>query len=611
MNRFYSLLIVIFCALGASAQRTEVNAANDGGTWWGYAGDASLQVYRTMPPETCDFAILLPAQKYGLNGHTLRGIRFYVPESSDVKDFSVWISTSLPSSVSKASVAYKALEASTLIPGQLNEVLFDEPYTITRNVYLGYSFTATSSSVRNVGCVSPTGLTDACWTRFSVFSGGSWGTTFAQEFSLALYALFGEEFPAGAKVEKTGFVTALSGKEHAVDMTLQNCSPEGIRSIDYVVTGEDGSESAPLHMDFDTYSTAMSSRDISLPLPATEQLGFHKPVVTITKVNGKENAMTDANAKGTVDQLVISRGADVKRVVEEEFTGLWCGWCPQGMVGMQLAEEKFGDRYIGIAVHQNDAMAGSSSAGYSTILGKISGLPACFINRNGLNPGTYYGLTEDKPFGLGDVISDELARISEADIDVKAEWTDDTMKKVRATSTTRFYLDNETAPYALAYVLLSDSLKNSSWVQTNYYSDYNYVLNDPNLKPFVEAPEKLVGLTFNHVAIASSGITNGINNSIPAPIVAEEDCTHEATLTLPTSNTLVQNKANLRVVALLINRTRGNIVNAAVTSISEPTGIVSPATGQRASDTLYDLQGRRVKDVRHGILIQNGRKILF
>ena len=612
MKRFHTLIIIACCALGLNAQRTDaLAAAVNGGTWWSYAGDAPLQVYKTLPPETCDFAILLPASKYGLSGHTLRGIRFFVPESSAVKDFSVWISTSRPTSASKANIAYKALDASALTPGTLNEVLFDEPYTLTRDVYLGYSFTATDASVRNVGCVAPTGIADACWTRFSVFSGGSWGTTFSAEFSLALYALFGEDFPAGVRAVQAGYVTAIANAPHVVEMTLENCSPEGIRSIDYVVTDEDGTEHAPVHMDFDSYSTAMSSRTVQIGLPATDKLGFHKPTIAITKVNGKDNSITADKAKSTIDQLVISRASDSKRVVEEEFTGLWCGWCPQGMVGMQLAEKQFGDRYIGIAVHQNDAMAGSNSGGYSSILSKISGLPACYISRNGLKPGTYYGMTENKPFGLGDVISDELSRPAEADIEVKAEWTDEKRTKVRATATTLFHLDNETAPYALAYVLLSDSLKNNSWLQTNYFSGYDYVASDPNLKPFVDAPEKIAGMTFCHVAVASSGITNGINNSVSAPIVAEENQTHETTLSVPSSNLLVQNKDNLRIVALLVSRTRGNIVNAAVTRISEPTGIATHTADGSTSPIIVDMQGRRLREVpARGIYIQNGKKVL-
>ena len=604
-----STLIMALCALSLSAQTTAPLAADDGKTWWSYAGDAPLKVFRTMPPETCDFAILLPAKKYNLSGHTLCGIRFYVPESSAVKDFSVWISTSRPTDVSKANIAYKALDASTLVPGQLNDVVFDTPYTITRDVYLGYSFTATDASVRNVGGVEPTGMKDACWTRFSVFSGGSWGTTFAQEFSLALYALFGEPFPASAKITNTGYVTTLAGAAHSVDVTLENGSPEGIRSISYVVSDEESGNSAEQSVEFSTYSTAMGTRDVSLALPATSTLGFRTPTLTITKVNGKENAA--ASVTGTIDQLVVAQSAETKRVVEEEFTGLWCGWCPQGMVGMQLAEKTFGDRYIGIAVHKDDAMSGSNSGGYSTILGKVPSLPACYISRNGLTPGTYYGLTEDKPFGLADVISDELARIAEADISLAAQWTDEQMTKVKATSTTRFYLDDESAPYALAYVLLSDSLKNNSWVQTNYFSGYNYAASDPNLKPYVDAPEKLVGLTFNHVAVASSGVTNGITNSITAPLVAGEDRTHEATLSVPSSSLLVQNKANLRVVALLINRKRGNIVNAAVTHIDEPTGIRDINTMDNGKQPMvFDLQGRRLQSIPRGVSIVGGRKVL-
>ena len=208
----------------------------------------------------------------------------------------------------------------------------------------------------------------------------------AQEFSLALYALFGEPFPASAKITNTGYVTTLAGAAHSVDVTLENGSPEGIRSISYVVSDEESGNSAEQSVEFSTYSTAMGTRDVSIALPATSALGFRTPTLTITKVNGKENAA--ASVTGTIDQLVVAQSAETKRVVEEEFTGLWCGWCPQGMVGMQLAEKNFGDKYIGIAVHKDDAMSGSNSGGYSTILGKVPSLPACYISRNGLTPGT-------------------------------------------------------------------------------------------------------------------------------------------------------------------------------------------------------------------------------
>ena len=118
-------------------------------------------------------------------------------------------------------------------------------------------------------------------------------------------------------------------------------------------------------------------------------------------------------------------------------------------------------------------------------------------------------------------------------------------------------------------------------------------------------------MTFSHVAVASSGITNGINNSVSAPIVAEENQTHETTLSVPSSNLLVQNKDNLRIVALLVSRTRGNIVNAAVTRISEPTGIATHTSDGSTSPIIVDMQGRCLREVpARGIYIQNGKKVL-
>ena len=42
---------------------------------------------------------------------------------------------------------------------------------------------------------------------------------------------------------------------------------------------------------------------------------------------------------------------------------------------------------------------------------------------------------------------------------------------------------------------------------------------------------------------------------------------------------------------------------------NDPTGINNATTGVKVGETIYDLQGRRVKDAKHGIYIINGRKV--
>lgn len=46
-----------------------------------------------------------------------------------------------------------------------------------------------------------------------------------------------------------------------------------------------------------------------------------------------------------------------KRVVIEEGTGTWCGWCPRGTVAMDQAGAQFQDSIVLIAVHNGDPMA--------------------------------------------------------------------------------------------------------------------------------------------------------------------------------------------------------------------------------------------------------------
>lgn len=46
----------------------------------------------------------------------------------------------------------------------------------------------------------------------------------------------------------------------------------------------------------------------------------------------------------------------VKRVLLEQYTGAWCGWCVDGSVVMDELIKEFPDNVIGVKVHQGDDM---------------------------------------------------------------------------------------------------------------------------------------------------------------------------------------------------------------------------------------------------------------
>ena len=75
---------------------------------------------------------------------------------------------------------------------------------------------------------------------------------------------------------------------------------------------------------------------------------------------------------------------------------------------------------------------------------------------------------------------------------------------------------------------------------------------------------------------------------------------------------LIQNKNKLNVIALLINRTTGAIVNVAETSTIDDytTGIEDIENSTKpAENAIYDLAGRKVQKAPKGIYIINGKKV--
>lgn len=113
-----------------------------------------------------------------------------------------------------------------------------------------------------------------------------------------------------------------------------------------------------------------------------------------------------------------------KRIVVEEATGMWCGYCPEGIVAMETLQERHPDNFIGVAVHVNDIL---SVPGYGDTMSFPAGAPTAWIDRrdycNGLltavNEGGSTSYTTLRG-GIETMFLERLAEQTFADIDVKA-----------------------------------------------------------------------------------------------------------------------------------------------------------------------------------------------
>ena len=102
--------------------------------------------------------------------------------------------------------------------------------------------------------------------------------------------------------------------------------------------------------------------------------------LVLLEVNGEEN---DANLCNNSQGIVLTgfKPTENKKIFVEEATGTWCTWCPRGDVYMNLMTERYPDRFVGIAVHNNDPMMLSGwNAGVTSTNG-FTGFPGVIVNR--------------------------------------------------------------------------------------------------------------------------------------------------------------------------------------------------------------------------------------
>ena len=404
-----------------------------------------------------------------------------------------------------------------------------------------------------------------------------------------------------------------TSKQRTIYVTCQNRGTEPVKSVSYEITIDGMSQGAESYTLAIPVSRIGGTFEVPVTFTGTLQTGIREATLRITHVNGQPNQAEEHTAQAT---LITVAQAQTNRVVVEEFTGTWCGWCTRGIVGLDMINRQFGDCVITIAAHGNDPMQSDS---YSFILNLTTSYPSCVINRQQLiDP--YWG-SSGAPFGIADDIERELAVPVVASIEAEASWADAAQTSIRTKTSTTFGVDmppSSTSPYQLGFILVADGLKGtgSDWAQNNFYSGMG--TGDANLLPIESKPDKIVDIEYNHVGIGAWGAQRGIEGSIAATIVKDQP-QHFTHVCSVADNPLVQDKNRLSMVALILDTQTGTIINAAKCRIADydPAGIHPlNTTDDPSAIPVYDLSGRKIgtqfdsSTLRRGLYISNGKKIV-
>ncbi len=262
----------------------------------------------------------------------------------------------------------------------------------------------------------------------------------------------------------------------------------------------------------------------------------------ITQLSGDElpaNDLLNAN-------IGIVAYIPPKKVVGEEGTGTWCGWCVMGIVYMDSMQMKYPETWIGIAVHNGDPMLVEE---YDAGIGPLIefSYPGGLVDRSVLaDPSTFEG-----------VFLQRINQIPPAGITIQNKSYNETSRVLTFTLTSDFVA--QVNNYRFNAVIKENNVtgNGAGWSQANYYSGGMFgPMGGFELLPDPVPAEDMV---YQDVARAILGGFEGAEGSLPETVFAGETHSYNFSITIPEE----WNVENLEIVGMLIDYNEGTIANGA------------------------------------------------
>lgn len=282
-----------------------------------------------------------------------------------------------------------------------------------------------------------------------------------------------------------------------------------------------------------------------------------------------------------------------RRVVCEEGTGTWCGWCVRGIVMLDSIKHHHSDWAIGIAAHSGDPMANDYVGAISGWL-DITGFPCGTVNRTlEADPGRFISVGRQ-------VFDKEQVLVA-----MKAEASlDEDTRTVETTTSLWFAESDSDADYRLAYTILEDDVHqpdDPDYSQRNLYSGGS----SGAMGGYESLPDPVPAsqMWYNDVARGYVDDIRGVAGSVPAEITADEEIRYGNSFTLPDG---IFDDSNTSVVVMLVDQADGRIVNAVQVPLGKggQTGISDAAVRQDAAPVAYyTADGRRHASPQPGLNI--------
>lgn len=338
------------------------------------------------------------------------------------------------------------------------------------------------------------------------------------------------------------------GKDLKYNVEFKNVGSNAIDNVTFTATTQDG-EKYGSYYKLNTPLACGEKTEVTIGAIPNKLEGLLNLTVGADKVNLIEGGVT---GNATVTYSVFDGGYK-RKVVIEEATGNWCGYCPRGIAMMEYFGEAYPD-WIRIAVHGGSSAEPMLVPGYNDFINTyVEGFPYAIANRNFVVP-VYGPIT-----GFYRPIDNYYASFpAYANVDLTMN-VDKEESKVYIDSESKFALNTD-KKHKLTFVIVEDNV--GPYKQVN-----NYYGSGEDLWGWENIPSNSETL-YRDVARAIDSYDDVFPENI------EKDQTYSYSLSMPLSYTTygltpagkrgtVINPDSFRVVALITDAETGEIVNAA------------------------------------------------
>lgn len=425
-----------------------------------------------------------------------------------------------------------------------NDITLTTPFPIEENQQISIGYKASFASKGGVGVSSEK------WAEASTIYNNSQATWTSVTGSICIQAYVeGENMPINELMVGRLYNYTAEYEETEVEFALpiRNVGVNSISRYAYELTYDNNTETTEIEATIEPNQ----SETIKFKVPTIEP-GTHYVSVKIVKVNDEAD-FYEANNHVTFE-LTVKDPRFIRRIVCEEYTGTWCGWCPKGIVGLEMMKGLYPDRFIAISVHGGDQLEidGESDYSYSEFIKSIAGAPYCRLDRC---------MGGDPLYDIQNLFNIESTKESHLSYNLSAVWDED---KQQITVKSSYYTDQDinSPSWNIAYTIIEDGI--TGYYQTNYYAGGG----NGTMDGWEEKDNPTDDVVFNDLARGIMGGYHGMELHREA-INAEEVYETEHTIGLPEG---IENVDNIHVIGQVIDTETGIILNAMRVKPSESEG---------------------------------------